>query len=56
MVHGSPQTPSKRGLQLKQFDQAGKLLITKTVWFLTSLGDFSKLFTFPAHQQQGKDP
>lgn len=47
---------SKRDLQLKQFDQAGKLLVAKTVWFLTSLGDFSKLFTSPAHQQWRKDP
>lgn len=47
---------SKKGLQLKQFDQAGKLLITETVWVLTLLGDFSKLFTSPACQEQGKGP
>lgn len=42
---------SKESLQLKWFDQAGKLLITGIVWFLTLLGDFSKLFTSPARQE-----
>lgn len=45
---------SKTGLQLKQCDQAGKLLITKIIWFLTLLGDFWKLFYLPCMSGIGK--